>query len=652
MEAKEIGRVAIIGAGEMGHGLAELAALHGLQVALHDIKEEFVRRGTEQIEWSLRKLEEKGQLKDDVETVRGRIATTTDLAEAAREADFVIEAVVEDLDVKKKVFKELDRHAPKHAVLASNTSGLRITAMGRATKRPAQVVGMHFFNPPVLMELVEVVRGEETSDETVKLTEDLARRLGKTPIVCQKDIPGFITTRIIFHYMNEGAWIHHEEGIPTETIDAALKYKVGFPMGPFELADQVGIDLLVLAQEKQGFPVPPPFKERADRSHLGRKSGQGFYDYRGDKRPVIKPEQAGDFPPLRVLAPTVNEAARLVEMGIAPPEDIDLAMRLGTAFPKGPLAQADEVGIAAVVEALEASKRHEPAEILREMVRKGKLGRKTGEGFYRYAGEEATRFETIKVEKDPDARRATLILNRPERLNTLTPEMFEEVSQALRQLASDGEVRCLVIRGAGNRAFCAGADVTAFTAIDKAHKGWSAARRSHQVFRELEDFPKPTVAAIHGYCFGGGLELALACDFRVVATDAKLGLTETSLGLLPGAGGTQRLTRLVGLGKAKEMILLAQRITGEEAGALGLANRAVDPDALDAEVDDLAGRLARGPPVALRLAKMLLNHSAQGVGVAGLDLEALAFGLNTSAEDVIEGISAFLSKKEPQFKGE
>jgi enoyl-CoA hydratase/3-hydroxyacyl-CoA dehydrogenase len=651
LKLEDIHRIAIIGAGEMGHGLAELASLHGFDVSMHDIKEEFIRRGMERIEWSLQKLKEKGMLKEEPEEVLARIRATVDLREAVHDADFVIEAVPEDLELKKDVFKKLDEYAPPHAILASNTSGLSVTAMGRATERPQKVVGMHFFNPPVIMELVEIVRGEDTDDETIEVTQDLSRKLGKAPILCRKDIPGFITTRIIFHYMNEAAWIHDEEDIPKEAIDSAMKFKVGFPMGPFELADQVGIDLLVLAQEKQGIPVPPPFKERAEAGKLGKKSGEGFYDYRGEAKPVIRPEDGEGFDPIKILAPTINEAAGLVEMGMAPPEEIDLAMRLGTAFPKGPLALADEVGIDKLVEALKASKRHKPAEILLKMVEEGKLGKKSGEGFYRHKAEGEAEFKTILVRKDPEAMTATLVLNRPERLNTLTPEMVDEISSALRSLAEDEEVRCLVIKGEGEKAFCAGADVTAFTGVDKAHKAWAFTKRTHEVFKQLEDFPKPTVAAIRGYAFGGGLEIAIACDFRIATAGSKLGLTETSLGLIPGAGGTQRLTSLIGLGRAKEMIFLAKRVSGKEAESMGLVGKATSDEEFEEVVADLSRRLAKGPPVAYRLAKKLLNYSAQGLGEAGLDMEALAFSVVTSTEDIFEGISAFLSKKEPSFKG-
>ncbi len=652
MKVDDIERIAVIGAGEMGHGLAELAAIHGFEVGLHDIKEEFIQRGLDRIRWSLGRLEESGKLKEKAETILGRIKTTTDLKEAAKDADFVIEATPEDLDLKKDVFGKLDEYAPPEAILASNTSGLSITVMGKATKRPDRVVGMHFFNPPIIMELVEVVKGEDTGEETLETTQELSRRLGKTPILCRKDIPGFITTRVIFHYMNEAGWIHHEEGTSKEAIDAAMKFKVGFPMGPFELADQVGIDLMVYAQEKQGVPVPPPFKERVEKGKLGKKSEEGFYDYRGEAKPVIRPEDGKDFEPLRILAPTINEAAGLVEMEIAPPDEIDLAMRLGTAFPKGPLALADEMGIESVVKELQASKRHEPADILLRMVEEGKVGKESGEGFYGYEAKEVAEYTAILVERDADTRRATLILNRPERHNTITPEMVEEISTALKTLEDDSEVRCLVIKGAGDKAFCAGADVTAFTGVDKAHKAWTFTKRTNDVFKQLEDFPKPTLAAIQGYTFGGGLEIAISCDFRIATLDSKLGQTETSLGLIPGAGGTQRLSRLVGLGRAKELVFLAKRISGREAEAIGLVTQAVEDEEFEAAVEELSTRLAKGPPIAYRLAKRLLNYSTQGVGGAGLDMEALAFSVVTSTEDLFEGLSAFLSKKEPEFKGE
>lgn len=644
--------ITVLGAGEMGHGLAELAAMYGYDVWMYDIEQKFLDRGMERIRWSLGKLVENQQLgKDESEEALGRIRTTTDLKEAVGTADLVIEAIPEDLELKKKVFAQVDAMAPPKAVLASNTSGLSITAMAAATKRPGKVVGMHFFNPAILMPLVEIVRGRNSSDDAIALARAVASSLAKVVIVCRKDVPGFITSRTIAPYMYEAAWIHHEEGVPTEVIDSAMRFQVGFPMGPFELADQVGLDVLYHAGKGQDIPVPPPIEALVKQGQFGKKTGRGFYDYKGEK-PAITPDQGKDFDVLRILAPVVNEAARLVEWGVAWPREIDAAMRLGTAFPKGPLKLADEYGLDTIVEALEKAKRYDPVPILVYKVAIGELGTKAGIGFYQYGKEEKPlEFETILVEKNADGY-ATLTLNRPDRLNTINPQLIEEMDRALDALGRDEEVRALVIRGAGGRAFSAGADLTAFSDIDKSYKVWRNSRRWHEVFRRLERFPKPTVAAIDGYCFGGGCEMAISCDFRIASRKSKMGQTEITLGLIPGAGGTLRITRLLGLAKAKELVLLGSRLTAEEAERIGLITKVVDDAAFEEEVAAFAKKLAAGPPIAMRLAKALLTEGAETPLDAAMEMEALAFGTVTGTEDIFEGLDAFMNKRPPKFKGQ
>jgi len=646
--------IAVIGAGEMGHGIAELAALAGFRVTMRDIKQEFVDRGMERIRWSLSKLAENQQItRAQADEALAHIRLTLDLKEAVHNADVVVEAILEDLDLKKKVFSEIDALAPPRTILASNTSGLSITALGRATKRREKVVGMHFFNPVVLMPLIEIVRGDDTSDETVREADALARAMKKTPIVCRKDIPGFITTRTIAPYMLEAAWIHHEEGIPKEVIDSAMRFKVGFPMGPFELTDQVGVDLMVYATENAGLPAPPPMKALVVAGKFGRKMGEGFYSYRSGGRPKITPDLGKDFDPMRILAPVINIAAGLVEDDVASPAEIDEAMRLGTAFPKGPLALADESGIDKVLAALKESTRFTPTKLLREMAARGELGVRSGKGFYEHRMEEtAVGYETIVVSKNSETQVAMLTLNRPDRLNTITPQMIEEIDRALADLERDDSIRVLVITGAGEKAFSAGADVTSFGDVSKSHKAWALAKRTSQVFSRLANFSKPTIAAINGYAFGGGCELALACDFRIASSRAKIGQTEVSLGLIPGAGGTQRLVRLIGLAKAKELVLLGSRLTADEAHAIGLVTKAVDNEVFQATVREFAEKIAKGPPIALRLAKYLVNRAMDMPLDSALEAEAAAFGLVTSTEDIFEGIQAFMEKREPKFKGE
>jgi len=646
-------RLAVIGAGEMGHGIAELAALHGHDVTLRDVKEEFLDRGMERIRWSLGKLVDKNQIgRSQMEDALGRIHVTLDLAHACRGADIAIEAVFEDVDLKKRVFQELDEAAPKKTIFASNTSALRITNMASVTKRPEKVVGMHFFNPPMLMPLVEVIRADTTSEATLTAAVDLAKSLGKTVVVVKKDVPGFITTRVLGPYFEEAAWIHDTEGIAIETIDAAMRFRAGFPMGPFELADQVGIDVLHHLIKNANRPVPRSVQTLIDGKKFGRKADEGYYSYKGG-RPALRPDMGSGFDPIRILAPMINEAAELVALDVANPAEIDEAMRLGTAFPDGPLAMADKLGIDTVLSAVRDHPRSKPATILSEMVARGDLGAKSGKGFYEHRREREMMTQgTLLIAKDSATHVATITINGADSLNTLTPGFFEDFDRALGELQADETVRCVVIIGAGDRAFSAGADLTSFTEVSKAFKVWRSSRRSQEVFLRLANFPKPTVAAINGHCFGGGLELALACDFRIAAKRARFGQTEVNLGLVPGAGGSQRLVRLLGQAKAKELVMLGSRLTADEAASFGVVTKAVENEAFAAEVRAISEKLAKQAPIAIQLAKVLLNRATDTPVDAALEMEAMAFGLVTSSEDVFEGLQAFLEKREPKFKGE
>src|SRR5216117_3255502 len=500
-------RLAVIGAGEMGHGIAELAALHGHDVTLRDVKEEFLDRGMERIRWSLGKLVDKNQIgRSQMEDALGRIHVTLDLAQACRAADIAIEAVFEDLDLKKRVFRELDRAAPKDAILASNTSALPITNMARATKRPHKVVGMHFFNPPMLMPLVEVIRADTTDDATLEAAVGLAKSLGKTVVVVKKDVPGFITTRVLGPYFEEAAWIHDTERVPIETIEAAMRFRAGFPMGPFELADQVGIDVLHHLIKNASRPVPRSVQTLIEEKKFGRKVDEGYYSYKGG-RPTLRPEMGSGFDPIRILAPMINEAAELVALDVASPAEIDEAMRLGTAFPDGPLATADDLGIDVVVNALKQESSAKPAKLLEAMVARGDLGTKTGKGFYEHKERGGgMNFETLLISRDAETHVATVAINRPDRLNTISPQVFDELERALAELERDDAIRCVVVTGAGDRSFSAGADLTSFSDISKAFKVWQFSRRGEEVMNRLANFSKPTLAAINGHCFGGRSE--------------------------------------------------------------------------------------------------------------------------------------------------
>ena len=662
MERRPELEVAVLGAGVMGHGIAEVAALSECRVNLYDIKAEFVKSAVDKIEWSLSKFVERHTITEEkAKSALSRITGTLDLSSAAKGADLIIEAAPEDLDVKKGIFHEVDRMAKLGAILASNTSTLPIGEIASSVKRPEAFVGMHFFNPPPLMPLLEVVKGERTSPETLEFAVEVGKRFGKDVVVCRKDVPGFIVNRILGPLLNEAAFAVSRREATVEAVDSMAVHGLGFPMGVFELADYSGIDtiykagLAVSSRDPSNTQVAPLFKRMVDEEKLGRKSGEGFYKYQAGNwsRPTIPKVVSPPADPVSIFAPAVNAAAWLLRNGVCSKDDLDKSVKLGLGFPEGILRMADKWGIDSVVASLrskngEGMTIYVPDPLLVQMVSTGALGEKSSKGFYDYSGAE-TRMEDILVKRAPPV--GWVILNRPHRLNALTQKMMMELGAALRELDDDPSVRVVVIRGAGEKAFTSGADLSSFGAASSA-KFFDLARSWHATFTQIETLGKPVVAAINGMAFGGGCELALSCDFRLASEDATIGLTETHLGLMPGAGGTQRLARIVGLQKAKEMVFLVQKLTAAEALEAGLVNRVYRKADFEREVADFATRLAKQPPLSLKFAKQALNLSTQVPTDLGQLFEAMGFGLLLSTQDANEGISALLEKREPEFKGE
>lgn len=393
---KILKKAAVIGAGMMGHGIAQLFAMAGLDVFLVDVNEEILDKALKEINWSLGKLVEKGKLTDEnAKKTFLRVKATTNLEDACKDVDFVVEAVPENLELKKQVFSRLDKASPNHTILATNTSSLSITEIANATQRPEKVVGMHFFNPPVLMPLVEVVKGEKTSDETIETTINLAKRLGKTPALVKKDVRGFIVNRILVSMFTDACHAVRRGEATMEMVDATIKYKAGLPMGAFELADYLGLDIVYsvskVMEEAYGerAKVCPLLEQLVKEGKFGQKSGKGFYDWTVG-RPRIPFKLAGKYDVERVYAVSINEAAWMVYEDVADPQNIDTAVKLGTAWAQGPCELADNLGIDNVLAKLKelynkyGEEVHKPCPLLEEYVGKGWLGKKTKRGFYTY----------------------------------------------------------------------------------------------------------------------------------------------------------------------------------------------------------------------------------------------------------------------------
>lgn len=379
----------------MGHGIAELLAMTGYEVVMIDISDELLQKGKEKIKWSLDKFVEKKRIrKEDADAALARISTTTSYEQAGKDMDLAIEAVPENMDLKRKVFSTLDSAAPPNAILASNTSTLSITEMGKATKRPDKVAGMHFFNPPIMMALIEVIKGDSTSQETVNTLAELAKKLGKTPIVVRRDVRGFIVNRVLGAVFNEAFWAYQRKEATMEGIDASVKYTGGFPMGWFELADFVGLDIaydvgniLHQAYGERFKPcaevIDPLIKEKK----FGQKTGVGFYDWTKG-RPRIPFNLLDEYDVDRSWAVAVNEAAWLIHDDAADPADIDTGMKLGTYWPQGPCEYADRTGLDVVLNKLKElhakynMEMYKPCPLLEEYLAKGWTGKKAGKGFY------------------------------------------------------------------------------------------------------------------------------------------------------------------------------------------------------------------------------------------------------------------------------
>ncbi|WP_277541245.1 3-hydroxyacyl-CoA dehydrogenase/enoyl-CoA hydratase family protein [Haloarcula laminariae] len=653
MDFEDIETVAVLGAGNMGHGIAEVAALSGYEVRMRDIKEEFVQDGYDNIEWSLNKLAEKDQLTaEEADAALDRVAPLVDVEAAVGEADVVIEAVPEKMEIKKDVYTDVEDHAPEDAIFATNTSSLSITELSEVTERPEQFCGMHFFNPPVRMQLVEVITGAHTSDETLDAVEELAEELGKTPVRVRKDSPGFIVNRILVPLMNEACWLVHDDVATIAEVDSTTKFDIGLPMGALELSDQVGNDVglhvLEYMHETLGeaYDPCPLLEAKVEDEKLGKKTGEGFYDYE-DGGADIPRDQASEEVKHRLLAVMANETGKLVENDVAPVADIDEAVMLGGGFPEGPAKMADKAGLDTLVETL--AEVYDQTDEERYELSDGLANAAAEGGFYGGDTEDAVSYDTINVER-LEGHVGHIELDRPHRMNTVSTEMLDELADAIDRLDEDDDVRSLLLTGAGDRAFSAGADVQSAATNATTLDGIELSKAGQETFGKLEDSPLPVVAGIDGYTLGGGMELATAADMRVASDSSQFGQPEHDLGLLPGWGGTQRLANIVGEGRAKEIIFTAERYDAEEMADYGFINEVTTSDDLLDSAIDLARDLAAGPPIAMDFTKRAM-HAGRVDEDAGLEIESQAFGHLFATEDLMEGLTAFAEDRDPEFEG-
>ena len=345
----------------MGHGIAQVSAMAGYNVVLRDIEQKFLDNAMEKIKWSLDKLVSKEKIsQDQANDIYSRIKPVVDLKDAVKDCELVIEVVPEIMDLKKKVYAELDQVASKDIIFASNTSTLPITEIANTTSRPEKFIGIHFFNPPQLMKLVEVIPGQKTSQEVIDMTQDYVKSVKKEAVLCRKDVPGFIINRLFIPLVHEARYVMDRQGIQQTEIDSAVKFKLGFPMGIFELADFTGMDVIHKAttemhlRDKKVINPHPKIEQLFNEKKLGQKSGEGFYKYSDDKyeRIPLSEELAEKCNPIQILANILNNAAWLVTNGASDIPEIEKAAQLGLGLKKPLFETAKEYGMANIVNEL------------------------------------------------------------------------------------------------------------------------------------------------------------------------------------------------------------------------------------------------------------------------------------------------------------
>jgi enoyl-CoA hydratase/3-hydroxyacyl-CoA dehydrogenase len=663
-----VSKAAVVGGGTMGGEIAQAIAASDIPVVVKDVETKFVEAALEKAravtEGQLSRLVKKEKLTQEqadarLDEVMGLIAGTTTYEELG-DVDFVVEAVPERMEIKQAVFRELDAATPGHAILSSNTSSLSITEIGEATLRPDKVVGFHFFYPASVMPLVEVVAGDDTSQETATAAYNFAQAIRKQTIVCG-EVPGFVVNRVLMATIGEIWRAQEEQGLSLKAIDEAIAAAKVAPMGPFFLTDLLGLDTVLHVAEHladsygEGFYVHKGLRQLVADGKLGAKSGgEGFFS---EGEQTIPGEAEPDAEELVAMftGRALIEACSLVEEGVCSVRDIDLGMMAGAGLDprKGlfpPFWKADLEGLDTVLEQIEGleekhGERFAPPVTLKRLVAQGRLGLKAGQGFYPYPQpDEGEQAETVKLETRGNVVIAWLA-NLP--MNAISPDVIRDLGAVWERVKAADGVGAMVVASSIPVVFSAGADIKAFTQMDEG-AGEELLHTAHALLRELGSESVATIAAVNSIAFGGGCELAMACDVRIAAEAAVFGQPEIKLGIVPGFGGTQRLPRLVGPSKALEMNLVGDAVLAGEALEFGLVNRIVPDHELFETALMWARKLAGQAPVAREQIK---RASHRGDLDEGIEAEKQAFATAFASEDAKEGISAFLGKRTPRWSG-
>lgn len=679
-----IHKVAIIGAGNMGSGIAQKTAQEEFDVQMVDREEQWVERGKGIISNFLQEAVERRIFSpQQVSEIQGRITGVVGTENTAEDTDLVIEAVFEDFDIKTQVFNALNQACGENTILASNTSSLSVDELALASGRPEKFVGLHFFYHPAKNRLVEVIPGKTTSDETIARTVQYCRGLGKVVILC-KDRPGFVVNRFFVPWLNEACLLLQEGVASAAAIDAVSMKAFKIGMGPFALMNLTGPPIALHSTDYLAEQLATPRYVGAQNLRDMVEAGEQWNI--GEDTECS--DEAAEIIRNRLLGQVFAVAGQIVDEEICSLEDVDRGAKVGLRWARGPFEIANRLGI--------------------------DNAKTMAENYAKLAGfetpsvwERSQNFVFNYVDSSIEDGIATITINRPEAMNALNETVVGQLSDVIDMVNSDSSVHTIVLDGAG-KAFIAGADVKFF--VDKLRADsfpdiYDFTANGHRVLNKLENSEKTTIALTTGLALGGGLELALSCDYRIGTRKTQFRFPETNIGIYPGLGGTQRPTRICGIPCARWAILAGNFMDAQTASDLGLVTHLVGvadvdntiseisangkpankypgkpanseskivkfaesfysdnnlssilqglcPDGFDSE-DKLVSRqlksLSRTAPIAVSLASNLINLAEDSDLEEGLKSELESLRTIFSTNDALEGLSALIEGRKATY---
>jgi len=677
----KIQKVGIIGAGNMGSGIAQKVAQEGIDVVIVDTKDEFVQKGLENIKKTLsqavkRKIFSQEQIEDTLNHIKG----TTNMEEV-KDADIVIEAVFEDMNIKKDLFKKLDEICMDKTMLASNTSSYSITELASSINRNDRFIGLHFFYHPTKNQLLEIIPSKNTSNDTISLADVFSQMIGKTAIHVI-DAPGFAVNRFFVPWLNEATRILEDNITNIPTIDETAKKVFKIPMGPFELMNVTGPPIayhscMGLGNKLGEFYLPSNcLKEQIDKGEL--------WDLNGDVD-ELKAKAVEE----RLLGSVFTVACSLMEEDIASLEDIDRGAKIGLRWRKGPFEMMNRYGI-------ESS-----YEIVKKFVEIYPKLRMPSNLKQQYEKKKYWNFNFVDLKIKNNIAR--ILINRPEAMNAINETVIQQLDDKFSIANNDPNVKGIVLEGAG-KAFIAGADIGYFIKKIKENRIQDICkftRNGHNVLNKFDDSEKIVIAKLDGLALGGGAEIALAADTIIATEKGSIGFPETGIGIYPGLGGTQRTTQYLGKELAKYLVFTGKILDAKTAASIGLIEYVMPPDQIDSMISTLvsSGKILKKlmkkevklpenfqkikdyfsdtniqnmlsgegdlnelgqkisktisykAPLAIKLANQIIDEGSQVNLSEGLEIELSHLPEIFATQDALEGLNSVIMRKRPEFKG-